>query len=269
MCAALFKPHFFQDMRHRVADCGCGRKGKIHDAERHAKPLRSFLCHKLADARDLERGFLDGIRHVRDVAVRDLLQRRAHHAGAGDTDVDHAVRLARAVECPRHKGIVLGRIAEHDELGGADAALIGGRLRRAANDLPHGRYGVHVDARLRRADVDARTDMLRFGKRFGDAVYERAVPRRKALLHKRRIPADEIHTHRPCGALQRFGIEHGIAAACGDKHGNGRNGNALVDDRDAVFLFDLLARLHKAARAPADLFIDLLAGIMNIGIRTA
>ncbi len=52
----------------------------------------------------------------------------AHDAGPADADVDDAVGLADAVERARHERVVLDGVAEHDELGAADAVAIGGAL---------------------------------------------------------------------------------------------------------------------------------------------
>ena len=112
MRAALLKTHFFQNMRNRIADRRCGRQRKVHNAERHAEPFCRFFGDKLTDAGDFKRSFLNRVRNVCNIAVRDFRQRRAHHAGTGNADIDDTVRLARTVERPRHKRVVFRRVAK-------------------------------------------------------------------------------------------------------------------------------------------------------------
>ena len=50
------------------------------------------------------------------------------------------------------------------------------------------------------------------------------------------------------------------------QHGDRCYGNSLVYDGNTVFLFDLFPCLNKVAGQTADLFIDLLAGLVDICI---
>ena len=91
-----------------------------------------------------------------------------HRAGTRNTDMDLTIRLAGAVERAGHEGIILRRIAEDDQLGRTDAVALGGDLGRAANDGAHHRDGVHIDARLGRADIDAAANQIGLSQRFSN-----------------------------------------------------------------------------------------------------
>ena len=86
-----------------------------------------------------------------EVRVRLGLDGIGDDAGAADADVDDAVGLADAVERAGHERVVLDRVAEHDQLGAADAVAVGGAFRGRLDDLAHARHGVHVDAGARGA----------------------------------------------------------------------------------------------------------------------
>ena len=60
------------------------------------------------------------------------LQGVIHHAGAGNAHVDDAFRLAHAVEGAGHEGVVLHGVAEHHQLGAAQAVPV----RRPARRYP-------------------------------------------------------------------------------------------------------------------------------------
>ncbi len=80
---------------------GVGRQGEVNDAEGHAQPPGGLLRHQLAHARHLEAVFFTVSATTPKSAPPHGAQRVMHHAGAGDADVYHRVRLAHAVEGPR------------------------------------------------------------------------------------------------------------------------------------------------------------------------
>ena len=100
---------------------GGRRQGEIHDAEGRVQPTAGLLGHQLAHAGHPESGLLHGLRHhVKGLALHRF-QGSTHHAGAGDAHVDDLLRLSHAVESAGHKGVVLHGIAEHHQLGAAEA----------------------------------------------------------------------------------------------------------------------------------------------------
>lgn len=175
-----------------------------------------------------------------------------HHARSGNAHVDNFFSLAYAVERPRHKGVVLHRVAEYHELCAAEPVRLLGTFRRALDDAPHERHGVEIDARLGRADVDRRAHPVRYRERFGNALYKGAFVTRHALLHERGIAAEEVHADVFRRLVQLF-CEHGFfPRKIRGKEGGGRDGNALVHDGNAVFLFERGAHVHDIFRIRTD-----------------
>ena len=163
--AAALKAHLLQNVRNTVANRGRRGQRQVNDARGHAEALTGEVRYQLAQAGDLECRALDQLGHlVHRGVLRQLGQRGAHRTGAGDADVDLTVRLARAVERARHERVVLGRVAEHDELCVAHAHVVLRQLGGLAHDLAHQLDGVHVDARFRRADIDAGADNIGLGQ---------------------------------------------------------------------------------------------------------
>ena len=115
------------------------------------------------------------------VGVLCLLDGGAHHARAGNAHVDDAVRLAGAVESARHEGVVLRRVAEHDELCRTDAVAVRCAVRGFADNAAHFRDGIHVDAGLCRADVDGGADQFRFRECFRDAFDQSVIAGARSL----------------------------------------------------------------------------------------
>ena len=90
---------------------------------------------QLAHAGDLEGGLFDGLGHlVKGLALRRLGKAWCTTPGAGNAHVDDALRLAHAVEGAGHKGVVLHRVAEHHQLGAADAVPVRGALGGILDD---------------------------------------------------------------------------------------------------------------------------------------
>ena len=266
--AAAFQTHFFQNIGNAVADGRGGGQRQVDDARRYAKALAGKVGHQLAQTGDLERCALDQLSHfVHRGVLGQLGQRRTHGTGAGNADVDLAVRLARAVERTRHKRVVLGRVAEHDELGVAHAHVVLGQLGGLAHDLAHQLDGVHVDTRLGRANIDAGANDIRFRQCAGNGLDQAAVTGRKALVYQRTKAADEVDPHGLGRAVQRFGVQYRVSiGGRTQQHGNGRNADALVDDGNAVLAADAVNGRNQVARQAGDLVVDLLAGFLGVRV---
>ena len=131
------------------------------------------------------------------------------HTGAADPDIDDAVALGNTVESARHEGIISGCVAEHDDLGAAERLLLARQLRRALDHIAHLAHSIHIDARLRRADVDRRADNIRRCHRLRNGVDEHAVAVRHALFDECRKSADEVYPDRLACAVEclRYGDE--------------------------------------------------------------
>ncbi len=249
-----------------VADGGSGGEGEVDDAEGDIEPAGGLVGDQLADSRDLERGVLDELRHFGDVGVGDLLEGMADDTGTGDTDVDDAVGLAGTVEGACHEGVVFDRVAEDDELGRGDAFPVGRLFGAFADDLSHEGDGIHVDARFRGTDVDAGADVVRDGQRFGDGADEGFIARCEAFLDEGRVAAEVVGAHFFRGALQGQGVLDRVSAARGEDHGNGRDGDPLVDDGDAVLPLDVFPGPDEVRRLADDLLVDAVAGPVDVRV---
>ena len=101
------------------------------------RKVERLVGNKLPDTGNLECCFLDDIGYLCQVTGRNFLQRAPHNAGTGNADIDHTIRLARAVECPRHKRIVLRRVAEYNQFRGADTVFVRRGNCRLFDDTAH------------------------------------------------------------------------------------------------------------------------------------
>ena len=188
-----------------------------------------------------------------------------HHTGAGNAHVDDAVRLANAVERARHKGIVLHSVAEHHQLGAAQTVPAFRQVGRLFDDAAHTGHRVHVDAGPRAAHVDAGAHQIGLGQRLGDGAQQQLVAFAEALLHQRGIAAQKVHAAglaRPVKGQGEGNVILRVAAARHQRHGG--DGDALVDDGDAEFAFDIPARLHQLFRTAADFVVNFVTAALGI-----
>ena len=191
------------------------------------------------------------------------------HTGTADTDIDDAVALGNAVECASHEGIVSGGIAEHDDLGAAESLLLARQLRRALDHIAHLAHGIHIDARLRRADVDRRADNIRRRHRLRNGVDEHAVAVRHSLFDECRKSANEVDPDRLARAIECLRHrDEGIRLTRIRCNPDGRDRDTFIDDGDAVLRLDVLARLNEILRRARDLLIDILAELLEIWMGT-
>ena len=251
MRAAGFQAHFLQDGGHGIANRGRGRQGKIHNAERHIQPPGRFQRHELAHAGDVEGRALDRFRHFVKGPPPHAFQRNLDHAGAADAHVDGAIALADAMEGPRHKRIVLHRIAEHHQFRAAQAAFVCRPRGGLFDDVAHHAHRVHVNARARGTHVDGGTQVFGCAERLGNGFNQPPVGRGDALMHQRGIAADEIHASFPRGLVQRLRDFGRMADRAGNQRDR-RHGDALVHDRHAEFRFNGAAHLHQVFRLAGD-----------------
>ena len=190
-----------------------------------------------------------------------------YHAGAGDAHIDDAVGLTHPMEGPGHKGVILHGVAEHHQLGAAQPVGVTGQMGRLLDDATHAGHGVHVDARLGGAHIHGGAHQFRFVQGLGDALDQGVVTRAKALVDQGGVAADEVDAHRLGSPVQGLGkVDGGCRRAGPGDHGNGGDGDALVDDGDAILPGDVLAGLHQVLGIAADLIVDLLSGLVHIGV---
>ena len=175
---------------------------RVHNAEGGVQPAAGLLGHQLTHAGDAEGGLLHRLGyHVEGLSLH-LLKGVVYHTRAGDPHVDDPLWLAHPVEGARHKGVVLHGVAEHHQLGAAEAAPVGSFLRQLLDGAAHEGHRVHIDARLGGAHVDRGADDIRRGQRLGDGVDEDAVGRRHPLLDQGGEAADEVDATRAMGVTE-------------------------------------------------------------------
>lgn len=108
---------------------------------------------------------------------------------------------------------------------------------------------------------------FRFRKCFRDAFNQSVIAGGKALMHERGIAADEVDADGLCGAVQCLCKANGACTGvCARQHGDGRDGDALIHNRNAVLAADVLAGLDEVFGIAANFVVDLRAGLINIGI---
>ena len=187
------------------------------------------------------------------------------NARAGYADAYHTLGLADSVERTRHKGVILNGVAEHDELRASKAVLLTCQMRRFLDDFTHPRDRIHVDTGLRRTDVDARTHDIRLRQRLRNCAQQLFITRRKALLHERREPSDEVHAAGLRRLVHRQRKGHIVLrlAASGDER-HRCHGDALVDDRDTELALDGLAGFDEVFGLMADFIVNFLAAATRI-----
>ena len=265
MGAAHLQPHLLQDAGHAVPHSGGGGQGKVHDAEGGVQAAAGFLGHQLAHAGDAEGGLFDGLGHHIEGLALHALKGVVHHAGAGDAHVDDPLRLAHAVEGAGHEGVVLHSVAEHHQLGAAEAAPVRGALRQLLDGAAHEGHRIHVDARLGGAHVDGRAHQVGGGKSFWDGGNELPVCVGHALLDQGGETADEVDAGsfgRPVQGGGKGGVV--VCLRRSGHQGDGGDGDALVDDGDAEFLLDGLAGGHQIFGAAGDFVVDGVTGLPGV-----
>ena len=169
-----------------------------------------------------------------------------------------------------HEGVVLHGVAEHDELAGADALLIGGELGGALDDAGHLEGGVHVDAGPRAAHVHRGADAVGGGERRGDGVHELVVGPGGAFVHERREAADEIDAHLLAGAVHGHG--HGREVVGGHRGADLRDGgdrDALIHDGDAELALELLGGGYELLGGRGHAVVNLGRQRIHIGVDAA
>ena len=243
-------------------------QGEVNDTERNAEPCGSFVADQLTHTGDFECSFLDNIGDLADVCLGVLAECRAYNTRTGNSDIDLAVVFAHAVECACHEGVILNGIAEYNDLCRAEVAVVLGCLSGVADNLTHHCNCVHVDTCTGGADVYGRTYVACFGKRFRNGLDKFQVAGGESLVDERRVTAEVVYAGAVSRALERLCELHGAALARRGYHCDRCNGDTLVDYRDTVLLFDILAGLYKVLCLAHDLVIDLVARLVDVAVDT-
>ncbi len=176
------------------------------------------------------------------------------------------IRLADPEVGAGHEGNVLGDVGEDAELGAGRPVAVGGEFGGAPDGLPQQQDRVHVDAGAGRCHVDRGADPFGGGKRLRDRCNQGTVAAGQALFHERREPADEIHVDLPCRRIQGAGDLHQVRRRQRRAdHGDGADGDALVDHGDPVLLAHALADRHQLARQAHHALGDPPPHVVQVG----
>ena len=106
---------------------------------------------------------------------------------------------------------------------------------------------------------------MRLCECFGENGDQVLCPLGHSLLHKGGKAADEVDAKRICRALQGVcDLEIPFGRCCTAYKRDGSNRNALVNDRDAVHFFNVVARYHKLFGTRGDLIIDLITKTVHV-----
>ena len=168
-----------------------------------------------------------------------------------------------------HEGVVVGGIAEYDELRRTDALLVFGGFGRILHDVAHQPDGIHVDAGLGGAHVDAGAHHVGGGERLGNGADEQLIAARHALADDGREATEEVDANGLGrfveGLRDAYVVADGVAAS-GANERNGGDADALVDDGDANLAGDGLTRLHQIFGQCGNLIEDLIAGGVEVAV---
>ena len=126
---------------------------------------------------------------------------------------------------------------------------------------------VHVDAGLGGADVHGRADDVGLGKGLRQGADEQLLGRGHGLGDECGVAADQVDADLLGRLVKRVGdldeVLARLAGAGTDQRDRG-DGDALVDDRDAVVAFDGLAGGNEVLGIGSDLAVDVAAGLVDI-----
>jgi hypothetical protein len=173
------------------------------------------------------------------------------------------------VEGTGHERVVVHRIAEYYELGATQAVPRRAQTSGLDDGSSHQCHRVHVDSGLGGADVDRCADVIGDGECLRNRCDQCRAAAGHALLHQCRKAAEEIHPDLFCGAVEIFGHQHvGVCGGALRDQRDRRHGDALVDDRNAVFRSNFFAGTDQILGEPADLVVSFRCRHGKIGMGT-
>ena len=185
----------------------------------------------------------------------------------GHADVNGALALGQSRKRARHKRVIVHGVAKHDELAAPERIDFARAIRKVFNYFTELADRVHVYAGLARRDVDRRTHNIRFGQRLRNSVQKFVFARSRALLHERGITADKVHAEVFARAVERVRKPDKIPARRTDNR-RGRNGNALIDNLNAVPRREAVAHGHKPSAHAHNLVVNLGGALFAVAVDT-
>ncbi len=175
------------------------------------------------------------------------------------------------MECPRHKRIVVRCVAENYQLRTAKRILLLCEFCRLQYHIAQQTHCIHVNATFCGTDIHRTAHALRCCQRLRNRTDQQLITSRHSLAYQRRITADKVDTDFLCRSVQCFCQRHIIlrcfAGACSHQC-NRCNRNALVNNRNTVFPFNLHPCIHQIPGKRCDFIVYLLIQPFQIGIHT-
>ena len=173
------------------------------------------------------------------------------------------------MEAAGHERIVVRSVAERHEFDAAIGVVVGGGVRDVLDDVAEQFDGIHVDTGFGGAHVDGRAYDVGFGQRLRQGADEHLLGRGHGFGDERRVSADQVHADLLGRAVERVRefdeVLGGLAGAGADERDRG-DGDALVDDRDAVVAFDGLAGGDQILGVGGDLAVDVVGDHVHVGV---
>ena len=107
------------------------------------------------------------------------------------------------METARHERVVVGHVAEGDELDASVGVVVGGARGDVLDDVAEQFDGVHVDAGLGGADIDGRADDVGLAQRLGQRADQQLLGGGHGLRHQCGIAADQVDADFLGGTIER------------------------------------------------------------------
>jgi len=139
-------------------------------------------------------------------------------------------------------------------------------VRDVFDDVAEQFDGVHVDTGFGGSHVDGRADDVGFAQRFRQGADEQLFGGGHGLGYERGVAADQVDAdllRRMVKCMRDFHeIVRRFTRACADQ-GNRGDGDALIDDRNAVVAFDGFAGGYEILGVRGDFVVDVVADFVN------
>ena len=260
--------HLLQDSGNTVAHRRGRCQAQIHNTKRHTQSLGSLHAHQLTHTGDPEGGLFNGFCHHIKGLTLDALKGVINNAGAGNAHIELTFRLAYAVECACHKGVILHSIGKYHQFRTAKAVVFLGDISGLFDDLAHFGYGIHIDTGLGRTHIDAGADISGLGHCLGNGIHQDPVALGTTLLHQSRKAANKVDAASLCRLIHSDRQRYvGISITAVTNDGDRSYRDPLVDDGNAKLPLDLLADLHQILCTASDLVVDLPGADLDIRVR--
>ena len=252
--------HLLKDIRNTVSDRRCRRQRKIDDTKWNTHTFGSLSGHELSHTSDLKCRLLDLLCQMSEVCTMLRLQCFSHNTRAADADIDDLICLGHAVECTRHKRIVIRCITEYHQLGTPNAVTVCCARCSLMYDISHQTNGIHIQAGLGGTKVYGAAYKICHCQCIRDGTDQQLVAHGHSLGHQSAVSSDEVDPQCLGRTIQCLGDRHVILrslAGCRTDQRDRSDRYTLVDDRDSIFPLNILSGLHQILGHRGDTVVNL------------